>query len=97
GEDQETLQRRLAGRAVGPHVGDLAHPPDQMRLQRRPAGKAVSGDGVALHVTDAALVLALGAGAVRRTGARLEAPVSGEGLEAGVEPHLARGGVMVVD
>jgi hypothetical protein len=44
---------------MDPPVGDLAQPPGQMRLQPIPAREAVPGDGVALDIADAALVLAL--------------------------------------
>ena len=63
----EPHHRYLARGAVHALVGDLAHPPRQVRLQRRPAGEAPARDGVALDVADAALVLALGTGPVRRT------------------------------
>src|SRR5947199_755811 len=60
----EARDRRLARRAVDADVGHLARPPGQVRLQRRPAREAPAGDGVALDVADAALVLALGPGAI---------------------------------
>ena len=59
--------------------------------------EAVAGDGVALDVADAALVLALGARAVRRARPRRHAPVAAEGVEAVVERHLAGLRVVVVD
>src|SRR5690606_16158855 len=93
----EPLDWCLAGGAVHAPVGDLARPPRQMRLERRPAGEAVAGDGVALHIADAALVLALGARPVRRAGARPEAPVAGEGLQPGIELDLPGERVMVLD
>ena len=61
-----------------------------MRLERLPALESVPRDGVALHVADAALVLALGPGAVGRAGPRPEPPVAGEGLEPIVEGHFPR-------
>ena len=80
-----------------PPVGDLAHPPVEMRLQRRPADEGMAGNGVALDVADAALVLALGAGPIRRASVRMEAPIAGEGVQTIVETHLAGGRVMVID
>ena len=74
--------RRLLGRAVAPQVGHLARPAHQMRLQRRPTVEAVAGQRVALHVFDAALVLALGPRPIRRAGARGEVPVPGKRLRA---------------
>src|SRR3546814_11203394 len=68
-----------------------------MGLERRPAGEAVAGDGVALHIADAALVLAFGARPIRRAGARPEAPVAGEGLQPGIELDLPGERVMVLD
>ena len=79
------------------HVGDLAHPPGEMRLERRPAGEAAARDRVVLHVADAALVLALGPRPVRRAGPRPEAPVAREGVQPRVEPHLARRRVVMLD
>src|SRR5205823_13220806 len=40
----ETHQRYLAGGAVHPHVGDLAHPPDEVRFQRCPADEGMTGN-----------------------------------------------------
>src|SRR6266851_5156130 len=77
----ETHQRHLAGGAVNPPVGDLAHPPVEMRLERRPARESMAGNGVALDVADAALVLALGAGPIRRASVRMEAPIAGKGVQ----------------
>jgi hypothetical protein len=78
-------------------IGDLAAPRRQVGLELRPAAEASAGDRVLLHIADAALVLPLAAGAVGRTGARPEAPVSGEGVQLRVEPDLARRRVMVLD
>lgn len=52
----EPRKRRLAGRAVRPPIGDLAHPPLEMGFERRPTGKDMAGDRVALDIADAALV-----------------------------------------
>lgn len=93
----EPLERRLPGRAVPAYIGDLAHPPGQVRLQRRPALEVAPGNGVALDVADAALVLALGARPVRGARPRLEAPVLRERPQPRVEPDLPRLGVVVVD
>jgi hypothetical protein len=68
---REALDRLLAGGAVDVPVGDLAHPPAEMRFQRRPAEERVPGDRIALDVADAALVLALRARPVRGAGPRL--------------------------
>ena len=57
----------------------------------------MTGDRVALHVADPALVLALGARPVRRAGPRHDVPVAAEGVEAVVEPDLARLGIVVLD
>jgi hypothetical protein len=51
------LQWRLAGRAVHPDIGDLAHPPHKMRLQLAETAKTVSGNGVVLYIANAPLVL----------------------------------------
>ena len=45
---------------------------------------------VALHIADAALVLALGSRPIRRAGPRPEIPVPGKRQEPRVEPHLPR-------
>jgi hypothetical protein len=76
-------------------IGDLAQPPRQVCLELGPGGEAAAGDGVALDVADAALVLALGPGPVGGAGLRPEAPVAGEGVEAVVEDDLARPRVVV--
>jgi len=68
--------RHLADGAMHPDVGDLARPSVEMRLECRPARKDVTGNGVALDVADAALVLALGARPIRRAGPRPETPSS---------------------
>jgi hypothetical protein len=57
----------------------------------------MAGDGIALDVTDAALVLALGARPVWSARARQYLPVAAKRVEAIVEAHLARLGIMVVD
>src|SRR3546814_19159455 len=82
---------------MDPAVGDLARPARQVRLERRPALEPSTGDGVALHVADPALVLALGAGAVGSAGARPEPPVPGERMQLGVEPNLASRRVVMLD
>jgi len=92
----ETPQRHLAGSAVHPLVSDLTHPPIEMPLQRRPADEVVPGNGVALDVADAALVLAFGPGSVGHAGARMKAPIMGKGQQPLVEPHLASGRVMII-
>jgi hypothetical protein len=56
----------------------------------------MAGNGVALSIADAALVLAFGAGPVRRAGARMEAPIPGKGEQTLVETHLAGGRIMVI-
>ena len=84
----EAHHRRLAGRAMHALVGDLPRPARQMGLEGGEALEAAAGDGVALHVADAALVLALGSRPIGRTGPNLEAPVPREGMELGVQHHL---------
>ncbi len=93
----EPHDRRLTRRAVHPNVGHLAHPPGQVGLQRPEGCEAPARDGVVLHVAHAALVLPLGAGPVGCAGHRPHRPVPGEGMEAIVELHLARGGIVVPD
>ena len=56
----------FAGGAVNPNLRNLAHPVVEMRLQRREAFEAASGDGIVLHIADAAFVLAFGAGPLVR-------------------------------
>src|SRR3546814_16474457 len=82
---------------MDPAVGDLARPARQVRLERRPALEPSTGDGVALHVADPALVLALGAGAVGSAGARPEPPVPGARMQLGVEPNLGRRRAVILD
>ena len=94
---REPRDRCLACRAVYPHVGHLAHPPGEVSLQRAPRGKAPARDRVVLDVAHAALVLALGPGTVGRTRHRTHIPVASKRVEAGVERHLPRGRVMVID
>ena len=48
----EPHDRRLAGRAMRPHIGDLTYPPGQVAFQRRPTFEGVPSDGVALHIAD---------------------------------------------
>src|SRR5512147_599990 len=93
----EPLDRRLAGGAMDALIGNLAHPSDKVRFQRRPRGEPVAGDRVLLHVADAVLVLALGPGPIRRTGARPESPVAGEGVQPLVEHDLARQRIVAND
>ncbi|EPX76413.1 hypothetical protein Salmuc_00299 [Salipiger mucosus DSM 16094] len=88
---------RFTGRAVDTHVRDLPDPGFQMRLERGEALESASGDGIALHVAHAALVLALRPGSVRRAGPDPEAPVSGKGVEPGIDRHLPRHRIMVGD
>jgi hypothetical protein len=83
----ETHQRRFAGRAVHPDVGNLAHSPLQMRLELRPAVKRMTRNRIARDVTDPALVFAHGARPVRRAGVRPEAPVACEGMQTLIEAH----------
>src|ERR1700751_1966257 len=92
----EPCQRRFASGAMHPLVGDLAHPPVEVPLQRRPADEVMPGDGVALDIADAALVLAFCAGSVRCASARMEAPMVGKGEQTIIEPYLAGGRVMVI-
>src|ERR1700732_4786629 len=72
---REALDRLLAASAVDVLVGNLPHPPPEMRFQRRPADERVTGDRIAFDVTDAALVFSLGARSVWSTGPRPEIPV----------------------
>jgi hypothetical protein len=55
-----------------------------------PRREGPASDCIALHVADAVLGFALGAGAVGRAGPRPEAPVLGECLELVVEYDGAR-------
>ena len=93
----EPCDRRLAGRPVHPHIGNLAHPPSQMRLQSTPGAKAPPRDGVVLDVADATLVLAFGAGAVGRAGDRPHIPVADKRMQAVGELHFTRDGIVVLD
>jgi hypothetical protein len=51
---REALDWLLAGCAVDVIVGDLTHPPPEMRFERRPADEWVPGDRIAFDVTDTA-------------------------------------------
>ena len=70
-------------------VGNLPVPSLKVRDERTPALEAAASDGVALHVADAAFVLALGSRPVGRAGPNLEAPVPREGVELG-SSHTSR-------
>src|ERR1700720_664975 len=87
---REALDRLLAASAVDVLVGNLPHPPPEMRFQRRPADERVTGDRIAFDVTDAALVFSLGARSVWSTGPRPEIPVMRKGGEPLVGADLAR-------
>src|SRR5439155_21858485 len=63
-------------------------------FQCRPALKPPSGDGILLHITDATLVLALGARPVGGTGVRAKTPMLGKGLQPRIELDLAGRPVM---
>ena len=93
----EAHLRGLAGGAMRAGVRHLPRPGLQMRLKRCEALEPASGDGVRLHIADAALVLALRAGAIRRAGLHPEAPVPGKGVQLRVHDHFARHGVVVLD
>ncbi len=93
----EAHHRRLTGRAMHPLIGDLPRPAFQMSLEGGEALEAAAGDGVALHVADAALVLALGSRPIRGAGPNLKAPVPCEGMELGVQHHLAAGRIVAQD
>src|SRR5580704_10463025 len=94
---REALDRLLAASAVDVLVGNLPHPPPEMRFQRRPADERVTGDRIAFDVTDAALVFSLGARSVWSTGPRPEIPVMRKGGEPLVGADLARRRVVAVD
>ena len=93
----ETRHRRFACGSMDTLIGDLAHPPVEMRLERGPTVEAAPGDRVVLHVADAALVLALGPRAVGRASARPETPVACKPMQPLVKSHLARRCVVVLD
>ena len=86
---EEPIQGPLARGAMDSYVGHLAHPPTQVRLERFPALEGMAGDGIALHVADAVLVLALGSGSKGSAGTRTETPVGSEGAESIREHDLA--------
>ena len=69
----EANQRQLARGPLHAHVGDLAVSLLEVRDEGAPAGEAAAGNGVALHISDAALVLTLGACSVWRAGSWREA------------------------
>src|SRR5438445_466712 len=81
----KALNRRLAGRAVHPLIGDLARPSVEMGFQCRPALELPSSNGVLLDIADATLVLPLGARPVGGTGARPKTPMLGERVKPGIE------------
>ena len=64
-------------------VGDLPVPSLEMRDERTPAREATPGDRVALHIADAALVLAFGARPTGSAGPGLESPNTGQRRAAG--------------
>ena len=78
-------------------VGNLAHPSVEVGLQCRPTLKTTTGNRVLLHIPDATLVLALGAGPIRCTGPRPKTPMLGEGMQPRVEFDFACQPVMVGD
>src|SRR5579863_811735 len=80
---------------MNPHVGDLARPSFEMCLQLGPSGKTTAGNRVRLDIPDTALVFALGASAIRCTGADPEAPVTGKCMQPGVQHDLPTGRIMV--
>lgn len=91
----KTQPRGLTGRTMDPGVGNIAGPGIKMRFHLAPAGEAATGDGILLHVTHAALVLALGPCAIRGTGPHPEAPVPGKRMQPGMQHHLPARGIMV--
>ncbi len=93
----KSQHRSLAGRAVHPLVGDLPRPARQMGLECLEGLEAAAGDGIALHVADATLVLSLGPRPIRRAGLDPEAPVPREGMQLRVQHHLAAGHVVAQD
>ena len=62
----------------------------EVRLQLLEAGEATRGERVALHVADALLGLALGASPIRLTRTYVDAPVTAERGERGVDARGAR-------
>lgn len=66
----EANERELARSAVDAHVSNLAVPLLEVRDEGTPAREAAAGDCIALYISDAALVLALGARPIRRAGPR---------------------------
>jgi hypothetical protein len=91
----ESVDRRLAGRAMQAHIGDIPRPGFKMRLQGFPAREAAAGNRVPLHITDAVLRFAFGARAIRSAGARSKAPVLGKRLEPLIKHHRARRRIML--
>ena len=90
----EAHKRCLAGRAVHTHVCDIAFPLGQMRFESLPAREAVPGDGVLLHIPDAALRLALSARPIRRAGPRRKAPMLRQRNELVIELHRSTEGIV---
>jgi len=56
----------------------------------------MTGNGVALDIADAALVLALGAGPIGCASPPMKVPVAGKRVQAIVEPDLATNRVLVI-
>ena len=81
----ETHHRLFTGRSVDANVGHLPAPALQMGLQRLPAGELSAGHRIGVDVTDATLVLPLGAGPVGPASFGDESPVAGKGVEPFVE------------
>ena len=78
-------------------VGNLPVPSLEVRDERTPAREATPGDRVALHIADAALILALGARPIGSAGPGLEAPIPGKGVQPAIEADFPGRGVMVLD
>ena len=70
-------------------IGDLDHPPSQVRLQNLEGSERATGQCVVLDVADSPFDLPLGSSATRTTGLGCQASVPAERLESWIPDHLA--------
>lgn len=82
---------------MDPDIGHGIEPVERLGIEIGVTGELTAIEEALAHVTDGALDLPLGLGAVGAAGQNAEAPVSGEAQELGVFDHLASVGSVIVD